>query len=47
MQRPDGPDYTGGHWHVEGMRSERIVACGFHCLSSVSSLVSYRRDLGI
>ncbi|GLB43595.1 putative protein of unknown function (DUF4246) [Lyophyllum shimeji] len=25
---PGGPSYPGSHWHVEGMRNERIVACG-------------------
>ncbi|KAF8963906.1 hypothetical protein BDZ97DRAFT_1904719 [Flammula alnicola] len=32
--RPEGPDFPGTPWHVEGMRTERIVACGFHCLSA-------------
>ena len=36
LQHPQGPAFTGSPWHVEGMRSERIVACGFHCLSAVS-----------
>ncbi|KIM47728.1 hypothetical protein M413DRAFT_439404 [Hebeloma cylindrosporum] len=31
---PQGAAFTGSSWHVEGMRSERIVACGFHCLSA-------------
>ncbi|KDR85574.1 hypothetical protein GALMADRAFT_218670 [Galerina marginata CBS 339.88] len=31
---PQGPAFPGSSWHVEGMRSERIVACGFHCLSA-------------
>ncbi|KAF9532096.1 hypothetical protein CPB83DRAFT_848337 [Crepidotus variabilis] len=30
---PDRPAFEGNKWHVEGMRGERIVACGFHCLS--------------
>ncbi|KAG5643500.1 hypothetical protein DXG03_000741 [Asterophora parasitica] len=25
---PGGPSYPGSPWHVEGMRNERIVACG-------------------
>ncbi|KAF8079181.1 hypothetical protein FPV67DRAFT_1691604 [Lyophyllum atratum] len=25
---PGGPSYPGSQWHVEGMRNERIVACG-------------------
>ena len=33
---PGGPQFPGSPWHVEGMRAERIVACGFHYLSSVS-----------
>lgn len=32
---PGGPQFPGSPWHVEGMRAERIVACGFHFLSSV------------
>ena len=35
-QSPQGPNFSDSPWHVEGMRSERIVACGLHCLSSVS-----------
>ncbi|KAF8913230.1 hypothetical protein CPB84DRAFT_1760716 [Gymnopilus junonius] len=31
---PQGPIFSGTPWHVEGMRGERIVACGFHCLSA-------------
>ncbi|CAA7268051.1 unnamed protein product [Cyclocybe aegerita] len=31
---PDEPRFSVFPWHVEGMRSERIVACGFHCLST-------------
>ncbi|KAH9486402.1 hypothetical protein JR316_0000466 [Psilocybe cubensis] len=30
---PQRSTFSGSVWHVEGMRSERIVACGFHCLS--------------
>ncbi|TFK41976.1 hypothetical protein BDQ12DRAFT_677465 [Crucibulum laeve] len=30
---PNGPSYQGSQWHVEGMRNERVVACGVHCLS--------------
>ncbi len=33
---PGGPQFPGSPWHVEGMRAERIVACGFYFLSSVS-----------
>lgn len=33
---PGGLEFPGTPWHVEGMRAERIVACGFHFLSSVS-----------
>ena len=36
VQHPQGPTFDGTPWHVEGTRSERIVACGFHCLSAVS-----------
>ncbi|KAF9486340.1 hypothetical protein BDN70DRAFT_773656, partial [Pholiota conissans] len=31
---PQEPFFMGVPWHVEGMRAERIVACGFHCLSA-------------
>ncbi|KAJ3520436.1 hypothetical protein NMY22_g12762 [Coprinellus aureogranulatus] len=31
---PRGPEYSGTDWHVEGMRTERIVACTHHFLQS-------------
>ncbi|KAL4250305.1 Protein of unknown function DUF4246 [Abortiporus biennis] len=35
--KPDSPTpFTGTTWHVEGMKNERIVACVFHCLSTVN-----------
>ncbi|KAJ2936062.1 hypothetical protein H1R20_g1033, partial [Candolleomyces eurysporus] len=49
---PGGPEFSGTDWHVEGMRSERIVACNYHFIQcdnvSPSSLefraaVSYPR----
>ncbi|KAF9453902.1 hypothetical protein P691DRAFT_812520 [Macrolepiota fuliginosa MF-IS2] len=32
--RPQGPGFPGIPWHVKGMRNERIVASGIHCLSA-------------
>lgn len=42
---PQGPSFPGSEWHAEGMRSERIVACGIHVLSSenlTSSSLQFR-----
>ncbi|KAF8167501.1 hypothetical protein B0H34DRAFT_682074 [Crassisporium funariophilum] len=33
--------FPGSPWHVEGMRNERIVACGFHCLSAENITESF------
>ncbi|KAH7927256.1 hypothetical protein BV22DRAFT_1085358 [Leucogyrophana mollusca] len=30
---PNGNDYLGSSWHVEGMKNERIVACAFYYLT--------------
>ncbi|KAF6754334.1 hypothetical protein DFP72DRAFT_900008 [Ephemerocybe angulata] len=42
---PGGPEYLGSEWGVEGMRSERIVACNFHyvqCQNVVPSALEFR-----
>jgi hypothetical protein len=35
---PDKPDYPGGHWHVEGMQNEAIVATAvvYYCSENVT-----------
>ncbi|KAF8665332.1 hypothetical protein AX16_000351 [Volvariella volvacea WC 439] len=42
---PGGPSFPGTPWHVEGMRNERIVACGFYCSAAeniTSNTMSFR-----
>lgn len=42
---PDKPDYTGGVWHVEGMKNEDIVASGIYYYDTVNiseSRLSFR-----
>ena len=36
---PEKPTYHGGHWHLEGMDNERIVATGiyYYSMSNISS----------
>lgn len=45
---PDGPEYTGGSWHVEGMLNERIVSTGIYYWDSenvTESRLSFRAAL--
>lgn len=39
-QTPERPQFSGTPSHVAGMRNEHIVACAFHCISSVSLALS-------
>ncbi|TCD65441.1 hypothetical protein EIP91_002697 [Steccherinum ochraceum] len=41
---PERPQFPGTPCHVAGMRNEHIVACAFHCISSVSLIVIEIKD---
>ena len=46
IKQPGGPGFPGTPWHVEGMRNERIVACGLYFVSVVSRMCClYPRSL--